>query len=98
MMLVTGASGNAGGAVVRELLSRGVPFRAMYRSHEDAGKAPPGVDTVIADFASPESLKRALTGIDMVYLVCAPIPGLVELESNMIDACRQSDGKHLILN
>jgi uncharacterized protein YbjT (DUF2867 family) len=98
MILVTGASGNAGGAVLSDLRSKGIPFRGMYRSHEDAGKAPPGVDTVIADFASPESLKRALTGIDMVYLVCAPIPGLVELESNMIDACRQCDVKHLILN
>src|SRR5271170_4969687 len=98
MILVTGASGNAGGAVVSELLSRGIPFRGMYRSHEDAGKVQPGVAPVIADFASPESLKHALTGIDMVYLVCAPIPDLVQLESNMIDACRQSDVKHLLLN
>jgi uncharacterized protein YbjT (DUF2867 family) len=98
LILVTGASGNAGGAVLSELLSRGIPFRGMYRSHEDAGKAPPGVAPVIADFASPESLKRVLSGIDMVYLVCAPVPDLVELESNMIDVCRQSDVKHLILN
>ena len=97
MILVTGASGNAGGAVVSELLDRGIPFRGMYRSYEDAGKAPPGVDTVVADFASKENLKPVLAGIDSVYLVCSPIPGLVELEGNMIDACRQSAVKYLVL-
>lgn len=97
MILVTGASGNAGGAVVSELLSRGIPFRGMYRTYEDADKAPPGVDAVIADFASKENLKPALAGIDSVYLVCSPIPSLVELEGNVIDACRQSAVKHLVL-
>ena len=29
MILVTGASGNAGGAVVNELLKTGMPFRGM---------------------------------------------------------------------
>ena len=69
-----------------------------YRSQEDARKAPPGVATVIADFSSRESMKNALAGIDSVYLVCSPIPELVELESNAIEACRQSGVKHLVLN
>jgi uncharacterized protein YbjT (DUF2867 family) len=98
MILVTGASGNAGGAVVKELLKSGADFRGMYRSQEDAERAPPGVASVIADFSSPESLKNALAGIDVVYLVCSPIPELVELESNVVDACQQSGVKHLVLN
>lgn len=98
MILVTGASGNAGGAVVNELLKSGAPFRGMYRSPEDAAKAPAGVATVIADFSSSESMKNALAGIDSVYLVCSPIPALVDLESNVIDACRQSGVKHVVLN
>jgi uncharacterized protein YbjT (DUF2867 family) len=98
MILVTGASGNAGGAVVNELLKTAAPFRAMYRSQQDAAKAPPGVATAIADFSSLESLQHALTGIESVYLVCSPTPTLVELESSMIDACRGSGVKHLVLN
>jgi uncharacterized protein YbjT (DUF2867 family) len=98
MILVTGASGNAGGAVVKELLKSGADFRGMYRSQEDAERAPPGVASVIADFSFPESLKNALAGIDVVYLVCSPIPELVELESNVVDACQQSGVKHLVLN
>jgi uncharacterized protein YbjT (DUF2867 family) len=53
---------------------------------------------VIADFADRASLSRALEGVDRVYLVCSPIPQLVELESNMVDACRGRGVRHLVLN
>ena len=98
MILVTGASGNAGGAVVNALLTSGTPFRGMYRGQEDAAKAPAGVAAVIADFASREDMKNALAGVDLLYLVCSPIPSLVELESNVIEACQQSGVTHVVLN
>jgi uncharacterized protein YbjT (DUF2867 family) len=98
MILVTGASGNAGRAVVNELLTSGSSFRGMYRNQEDARQAPAGISTVIADFSSTESMKGALVGVDSVYLVCSPIPALVELESKVIDACRESSVKHVVLN
>jgi uncharacterized protein YbjT (DUF2867 family) len=98
MILVTGASGNVGSAVLQELLLAGASVRTMYRSSEDAAKAPPGANPVIADFADRASLARALEGIDRVYLVCSPIPQLVELENNMVDACRDSGVRHLVQN
>jgi uncharacterized protein YbjT (DUF2867 family) len=98
MILVTGASGNVGGAVLGELLRAGASVRSLYRSNEDAGKAPAGANAVIADFADRPSLDRALQGVDKVYLVCSPIPQLVELESNMVDACRKYGVRHLVLN
>jgi len=98
MILITGASGTVGRAVLEEALKRGAPLRAMYRSSEDAGKAPAGVSTVIADFSSKDSLKPALAGVDAVFLVCSPIPALAELESNMIDECVASGEKHVVLN
>jgi len=98
MILITGASGSAGGAVLQAALAAGAPVRAMYRSKEDAAKAPPGVATVLADFADAASLQGALRGIDAVFLVCGPVPQLVELEGNMIAACRQAGVKHIVLN
>jgi uncharacterized protein YbjT (DUF2867 family) len=97
MLLITGASGNPGGAVLRELLKSRSEVRAMVRSKEDAAKAPQGAN-VIADFADKSSLRRALEGVDTVYLVCSPVRELVELESNMIDACREGGVKHVVLN
>jgi len=98
MILVTGASGNVGVVVLQELMRAGAPVRSMFRSSEDAAKAPAGSNPVIADFADRASLDRALEGVDRVYLVCSPIPQLVELESNMVDACRERGIQHLVQN
>ena len=70
----------------------------MYRNQQDAAKAPEGVGVAIADFGDRQSLLGALDGIDCVYLVCGPIPQLVELESNMIDACRTAGVRYVVPN
>lgn len=98
MILVTGASGLVGGSVLQAMTRNGHPAVALYRSAEDARKASPGTTTVIADFADKKSLVAALEGIETVFLVCAPIPQLVELESNMIEACKESGGQHIVQN
>jgi uncharacterized protein YbjT (DUF2867 family) len=98
MILITGASGNAGGAVLAEVLKSGKPVKAMFRSKEDAVKSPVGAQAVIADFADKASLERSLEGVDAVYLVCSPVPDLVRLEGNMVDACRETGVRHLVLN
>lgn len=98
MILVTGASGTAGREVLRAVAKSGAKHRAMYRSPQEAAKAPPGTETVIADFAKKDTLARALHGVDSVYLVCSPVPDLVQLESNAIDACAEAGVKHVVLN
>jgi uncharacterized protein YbjT (DUF2867 family) len=97
MLLITGASGNAGGAVLDAALKRRLPLRAMYRSEADA-KRGPETATVIADFSDKASLLKALQGIDSVFLVCGPIPQLVDYETGMIDACKASGVRHIVLN
>ena len=98
MILVTGASGSVGKTVLQEVAKSGAKHRAMYRSAAEAAKAPAGTETVIADFATQETLRAALKGVESVYLVCSPIPELVELESNMIDACVAAGVKHVVQN
>src|SRR5258707_5842118 len=98
MILVTGASGNVGKAVLNEVARTGAKHKAMYRSANEAAKAPAGTQAVIADFAKKETLAAALRDVDAVYLVCSPIPDLVQLETNMIDACVTAGVKHIVLN
>ena len=101
MILVTGASGNLGKAVLDEValqaLETGEGYRAMYRSPIAAAKAPAGTSTVIADFAKKETLPPALDGVHSVFLVCSPIPQLIEFEWNMIDACVAANVGHIVL-
>jgi uncharacterized protein YbjT (DUF2867 family) len=98
MILITGASGTAGKAVLKEVAKSKAKHRAMYRSPQEAAKAPQGTETVIADFARKDTLAAALRGVDSVYLVCSPIPDLVALEGNMIDAAETAGVKHIVLN
>jgi uncharacterized protein YbjT (DUF2867 family) len=98
MILVTGASGTVGKAVLAEVARSGVKHRAMYRSQTEAAKAPAGTETVIADFADKESLAAALCGVESVYLVCSPVRELVQLEGNAIDACANAGVRRIVLN
>jgi len=98
MILITGASGSVGKAVLQEAIQKATKVLAMYRSKEEAAKAPAGCEAVLADYADRQSLLKALNGVNSVYLVCSPIPQLVELESNMLDACREAGVKHVVLN
>lgn len=70
MILLTGITGNIGGATARALLAKGVKFRALVR---DLAKAAPwaekGVELVQGDLEDPESVRRALAGIDRALLV-----------------------------
>jgi uncharacterized protein YbjT (DUF2867 family) len=70
----------------------------MYRSKDEAAKVPAGTQTVIADFSDRLSLASALQGVESVYLVCSPIPQLVDLESNVIDASQAAGVKRIVLN
>jgi uncharacterized protein YbjT (DUF2867 family) len=98
MMLITGSSGSVGKAVLQEASRRAPKVRAMYRSKEEAAKAPSGCEAVLADYSDKQSLRHALDGVTSVYVVCSPIPQLVELESNMVDACKESGVNHVVLN
>ena len=98
MILVTGASGTVGKAVLKEVARSGAKHRAMYRSPDEAAKAPTGTATVVADFAKKETLAAALRDVESVYLVCSPVPDLVQLEGNMIEASLAAGVRHIVLN
>jgi uncharacterized protein YbjT (DUF2867 family) len=98
MILVTGASGNVGKAVLAEVARNGDKHRGMYRSEAEAAKAPAQTETVIADFANKASLAAALRNVESVYLVCSPIPDLVQLETNAIETSEAAGVRRVVLN
>lgn len=98
MILITGASGTVGRAVLEQVARSGQKYRAMYRSKGDAAKAPAGTETVIADFSDKASLASALSGVESLYLVCSPIPDLVQLETNVIEASESAGVQRIVLN
>jgi uncharacterized protein YbjT (DUF2867 family) len=66
MFFVTGASGNAGGAVVRALLREGRVVRALIR---EGSTVPDGAEPVIGDLNRPETFSAALVDVQGVFLL-----------------------------
>lgn len=74
-VLVTGATGNQGGAVARELLRRGHTVRALTRRPDAAAAAALadlGAELRPGDFDDRESLVAAARGADAAYLMGTP--------------------------
>jgi uncharacterized protein YbjT (DUF2867 family) len=72
-VLVTGATGRVGRALVAELLGAGVPVRALARRPAEA-RLPPAVEVVAGDLTVPESLDAALQGVSSVFLLWTAAP------------------------
>lgn len=75
-VLVVGASGRVGRAVVGELRRLGRPVRALVRRPPTTPIAA-GVEIVVGDLTEPDSLTPALAGVDTVFLVWATGPATV---------------------
>jgi uncharacterized protein YbjT (DUF2867 family) len=97
MILVTGATGNAGSQVVQALRDRGGSVRAFVR---DPGKARDlfgeGVELAIGDFADPNSVRAALEGVNGLLLSCSDDPRRVEWETNAIDAAAAAGVERIV--
>jgi uncharacterized protein YbjT (DUF2867 family) len=68
MILVAGASGNAGGGVVNGLLELGADVRGLVRPGSE-GDLPDGVEAAPGDLNDPESLRGPLESISAVFLL-----------------------------
>lgn len=98
MILVTGATGLNGTALVRKLSAKGVPLRALVRSAAKAAEivALPNVEIAIADMAKPETLPAALAGVDRAMLNSSADPAMVEVQSNFIAAAAKAGVRHVV--
>jgi uncharacterized protein YbjT (DUF2867 family) len=73
-VLVTGATGRIGRAVIGQLIAAGVPVRALTRRSAAAAALPAGVEVVTGDLTVPESLDTGLRGAGAVFLVWTAPP------------------------
>jgi dihydroflavonol-4-reductase len=77
-VLVTGATGYLGSALIALLQERGLTPRAVLRSPERAVALPPEVPWVVADLADPAALRRAAEGCEAVFHLAASVGNSAE--------------------
>jgi uncharacterized protein YbjT (DUF2867 family) len=102
-ILVTGATGKQGGAVVRHLRARGFAVRALTRDPA-ADKArrlrDAGVEVVAGDLTDGAGLEKALDGAAGVFAMATPFEAGLEAEvaqgTNLGDAANAAGVKHYV--
>jgi uncharacterized protein YbjT (DUF2867 family) len=93
---VTGASGNLGGRVARELAVRGVQQRLIVR---DATRAPklPGTETAVASYEDTEAMAKALTGASVLFLVSGhENPERISVHRSAIEGARLAGVERIV--
>jgi len=97
-ILVTGAPGNVGTEVVRELQRKGVPFRVgAYHTSAAASQFGATTDIVPFDFLNPGTFEKAFEGIERMFLVRPPALSNVERDiAPAIQAAVRAGVKHVV--
>ncbi len=90
-ILVTGATGNIGGEIVRLLKEKNADFIAGTNS-----RSIEGVDSVALDFADVQSLETAMQGVSTLFMVLANHPDMITWGKNVIDAAKKCGVSHIV--
>ena len=95
-MLITGASGFVGRALLNRLRQNGESVRVLVRRHAPELEGLPGVEVVYGDLADPQAVDRAVAGVELVYHAGATMrgrgwaefnAGTVNGTSNVVESC-----------
>jgi uncharacterized protein YbjT (DUF2867 family) len=97
MILVTGATGKVGQHVIKELAGRGEKPRVFLRDPSKTSQLKGLVgDALQGDFAKPDTVAKALQGVDKVFLVTPADQRQAAWEKVFIDAAKAAGVKRLV--
>lgn len=96
-VLVTGATGNTGSALVPALRNAGVDVRVFVRNES---KAQPlkelGAEVVVGDIDKPETLAPAVEGVDKIYLLTWNGPTQEQQVKSAIEVAKKAGDPHIV--
>ena len=99
-ILVTGASGNIGSEVVKQLLSDApeVSIKAAVHSSQNVKKVKydDRVKVIQIDYKEPETVREALNGVDKLFLLTPDVPNAADLASNVVIEAKKAGIRHIM--
>lgn len=93
-ILVIGSTGTIGSIVVQQLARRNAKVRALV--HKSHVKLPEGVVAVKGDITDADSLRKALAGIDTVFVLNAVVPDELNRALLMFGLIREAGIKRVV--
>ena len=103
-ILVTGASGLLGGALMRRLRRAGEVVRVLIRRPAPELDSDPGIEVIYGDLDDPDIVDRAVAAVDLVYHVGSAMSGGKEAfeagtirgTKNVVTSCVRHKVKRLV--
>lgn len=97
MILVTGVTGKTGGETARQLLAKGARLRAIVRNEAKAADLQAaGVELVVGDMSDPDTVRRALAGVEKALLVLPNGRNQEAMEKQFTDLAKATGVRHLV--
>lgn len=97
-ILITGATGNIGTQLTKQLAARKVPFRVMVRSIKDAEtfSEMEGAEAIIGDFNDVETIAAALQGIERAFLLTNSSEQAEAQQKAFVDEAARAEVKQIV--
>ncbi len=98
-ILITGAAGKTGQAVIQQLKESRLHIRAFLarKEQQDMLRLLGAHETIVGDLRDPHVLSIAVTGIEKIYHICPNVhPGEYEIGKLIIDLAAENDVRHFI--
>ena len=99
-ILVTGASGNIGSEIVKQLLAvaPAVIIKAAVHSRQNVKKVKDGdrVKVIPIDYNESDTLRQALEDVDKLFLLTPDVPNAVHLASNAVTEAKKAGIRHIV--
>ncbi|MFB0842915.1 SDR family oxidoreductase [Paenibacillus oleatilyticus] len=101
MIVILGATGTIGNALVKRLVELDVPARALSREpeklrHQLGEWGGSTIEVAAADAAELESMRRAFAGASQLFLAMSNSPRQVELETSIIRMAAEAGIGHIV--
>src|SRR6185295_914300 len=96
MILVTGATGRTGQSIVDQLLADGQDVRILTRPTSVVPDRWAGVERAVGNLDDRESLRRAMDGVDGVFVLSPMDPFLDRMETDAFAAALDAGVGHVV--
>lgn len=96
MLLITGATGDVGRAVLTELADTPQRVRALVSDPQQLTMRAPNIEVAIGDLSDPSTLGAALEGVDAAFLASSFEPRMVDNQVRFVEKAKKAGLNHIV--